>query len=190
MIKNCNDLRLIEKGIDDKYILLYQVWKELTEPKTLDSYQYHIINTLSGMIELTSVINQRISSFTNSNHNIDDCKLELKRIISCDSTLKKHYPVIWQRLLTHLSEKTETPSQQRALRYQLDYCYSEISGQYFKNLVKDLQEDIDNGNNEQVIVKAGQLISCCVTLGWSTKALNILIDSLIESKNDSTKWAN
>lgn len=188
MIRNCNDAVLRAKGLDDKYIILYQVWKELTEPKTLDSYQYRVMNTLSGILELSLVINQRLNSFTTTNHNVDDCKLELRKIISQDHILKLHYPVIWQRLNAHLGEKTESASQQRALRYQLEDCFSEIKKDYFRYLLEDLQDDIDNRVNEQIIKKAGQLISCCVTLGWSTQALNGLINKLLNSKNDATRW--
>lgn len=76
MKSNTNDRELIGKNIDDKYILLYQVWKELTDFRTLDSYQYRIMNTLSAMNELADVLNSRLSRMHNSNHNIDECKAE------------------------------------------------------------------------------------------------------------------
>lgn len=188
MIKNCNDQNLKIKNIGEKYFLLFQVWKELTETKTYDSYQYRIMNTLSGINELALVINQRLNLFANTNHNIDECKLELRKIISNDITLKKHYPGIWMRLVAHLSEKTDSPSQQRALKYQLDYCYNEIIGSYFEYMVVDLEEAINNSDNVAIVTVAGQLISCCVTKGWSTQSLNRIINDLYESAIDSSKW--
>lgn len=188
MIKNCNDDVLLSKRIEPKNILLYQVWKELTEPRTLDTYQYRVINTLSGILELSLVLNQRLNEFTSSNHNIESSKFELRKIISQDTTLQKHYRVVWQRLLSHLGEKTDNPSQQRALRYQLDYCYNDIQESYFLNLVSDLEEAINNKENEIILIKAGQLVSCCITLGWSPRALNEMADKLCDSRDNTTGW--
>lgn len=188
MIKNCNDNNLRVKNIDDKYFLLFQVWKELTEPKTLDTYQYRLMNTISGIQELTLVIDQRINLYNSTNHNVDDCKMELRNIIQHDMTLKKHYPTIWQRLVAHLSEKSETPSQQKALRHQLDYCYSELSDHYFEYLLVDLYDDIINLDEKSVIRRTNQLISCLVTMGWSTQGLSGVVNDLYDSSNDSTKW--
>ncbi len=38
MKSNTNDRELLGKNIDDKCVLLYQIWKELTDFRTLDSY--------------------------------------------------------------------------------------------------------------------------------------------------------
>ncbi len=52
MTKNCNDLDLTGNGVDSKFILFYQLWKELTDKRTLDSYQFRVMNTLSVLEEL------------------------------------------------------------------------------------------------------------------------------------------
>ncbi len=52
MTKNCNDLDLTGNGVDSKSILFYQLWKELTDKRTLDSYQFRVMNTLSVLEEL------------------------------------------------------------------------------------------------------------------------------------------
>lgn len=188
MLKYCNNDILNSKNIDRKYMLLYQVWKELTEQKTLDTYQYRIMNTLSGMRELNLVIEQRLNNLSTSNHNINDCKQELSQIIRTDDTLEKHYPTIRQRLLAHLGEKTDTPSQQRALHHQLMYCYNEIHEHYFEKLFEDLENDILEDNSEKIIIKAGRLISNCVTIGWSTQTLHRIINDLNESATDTNRW--
>ena len=50
MIKGYNDEDLKKKSVDPKYFLFCQVWKELTEAKTLDSYQYKTFNTINDNI--------------------------------------------------------------------------------------------------------------------------------------------
>ena len=44
MLKECNDAVLINDGLDPQLVLFYQVWRELTETKTFDTYQYKSIN--------------------------------------------------------------------------------------------------------------------------------------------------
>ena len=87
MTKNCNDLDLTGNGVDSKFILFYQLWKELTDKRTLDSYQFRIMNTLSVLKELKKVIEQRLKRYHNSNHNIDECKKEAQAIIKDDLVL-------------------------------------------------------------------------------------------------------
>lgn len=142
MIKNCNNSALTEKNIDEKYFLFYQVWKELTDSRTLDTYQYRIMNTLSALQELCLVIVQRLNRYHNSNHNIEECKAETLQIIKNDSVMQEFYPIIWRRLIAHLSEKVDTEAQQRALRYQIEYCYNYIRESYIKTLVESLEESV------------------------------------------------
>lgn len=131
MKSSTNDRELIGKNIDDKYILLYQVWKELTDFRTLDSYQYRIMNTLSAMNELADVLNSRLSRMHNSNHNIDECKAETMSIVKGDPVFKDNYLIYWNAIIDHLSGKTETDAQQRALRYQLEYIYKKAAAIWF-----------------------------------------------------------
>ena len=44
MLKECNDAKLIAAGLNPKFVLFYQSWRELTETKTFDTYQYKSIN--------------------------------------------------------------------------------------------------------------------------------------------------
>lgn len=43
MLKGTNNQGLIEAGLKRERVLFYQSWKELTEGKTFDSYQYKSI---------------------------------------------------------------------------------------------------------------------------------------------------
>ena len=188
MLKECNNQDLDRNGIDNKYYLFFQVWKELTERKTLDSYQYRIMNSLEALSELSVVIGYKLNRYYNTNHNIDECKEETKEIIGTDQVIKKHYPNIWRLLQKHLSEKSETDAQQRALRYQIEYSYNILSEHYFKYLIDDLESDIENSAQENIVKKTNMLISNCATRGWSTIALHNLVDILYDSKTDLSKW--
>ena len=71
MIKTCNNADLENREIAEQYYLLYQVWKELTEARTLDSYQYKVMNTLSALRELNTVVEQYLKHYHNSLENIN-----------------------------------------------------------------------------------------------------------------------
>ena len=70
MLKECNNQDLDRNEISGKYYLFFQVWKELTERKTLDSYQYRIMNSLEALSELSVVIGYKLNRFYNTNHMI------------------------------------------------------------------------------------------------------------------------
>ena len=63
MKKKLNNGDLDEKGVDPKYYLFYQIWSELTDEKTLDTYQFKIMNTISALEELEKVLNRRIAGY-------------------------------------------------------------------------------------------------------------------------------
>lgn len=183
-----NDVELSQRSIDSKYWVLYQVWKELTDFRTLDSYQYRIMNSLSAISELVNVLNNRLCRIDASNHNIDECKSETMAIIKEDYVLKKYYYSYWSILISHLNGKTETDAQQRALRYQLEYIYNQIAVGYFEKLVDELEKSLEDGDADSIIKNANQVVSNCVTRGWSATALYDFADILIDSQVDDTKW--
>lgn len=188
MIKGCNNENLCEKDIDEKYYLFYQVWKELTETKTLDTYQYKMMNTLSALQELIEVIEQRLKQYVNNDSNINACKSEAGNIIAEDKVLLNHYPTIRNALLRYLNEKSDTGSKQRALLLRIKHYYDVIRVDYLKNLLYDLEFDIIQGNDVEIINKTDQLVSNCVYIGWSVLALQKAVDILHGSKTDSAKW--
>lgn len=49
MKKKLNNDDLDERDVDTKYYLFYQIWSELTDEKTLDTYQFKIMNTISAL---------------------------------------------------------------------------------------------------------------------------------------------
>lgn len=188
MKNSTNDDELLQRNIDAKYLVLYQVWKELTDFRTLDSYQYRIMNSLSAISELVDVLNNRLHRVHTSNHNINECKSETMSIIKEDPVLKKHYFIYWNALISHLSEKVESDAQQRAMRYQLEYIYNQIVIDYFEKLMDELEEDLISGNITGIVENANRVVSNCITRGWSTTALYDFADILVDSKNDHSKW--
>lgn len=185
--KNNNDM-LDTLNIDEKYYLFYQVWKELTDKKTMDSYQYHMMNSLSILVELSTVIKKQLNGYYLSHHNVDDCKSEAAKIISEDKVIKEYYPSIWRCLKKHLHSATDTNAKLRALYYQTTSCYNIMLPMYIQHLLNDLECDIQNHACDDIVEKTKILTSCCALRGWSHIALPGLVDELIDSKYNVGKW--
>lgn len=188
MVKGCNNTDLDNSGVASKYFLFYQVWRELTERKTLDSYQFKVMNTLSILKELRKVIDQRLKRHHCTNDNINECKSEAVSIIKEDHILSEFYPIVKARLLSHVADKAETDTQQKALAYQIEYSLSIIEPNYLNNLLISLKESIDNQENAAIIAKTNQLISCCAEKGWSSEALFNVVGILKGSKDNDNCW--
>ena len=188
MKKKLNNGDLDEKGVDPKYYLFYQIWSELTDEKTLDTYQFKIMNTISALEELEKVLNRRIAGYYSNNKNVEDCMKETCSLVRNDSVLKEYYPVIQTRLLSHLGMKCESDAAQKTLIHRLEYCLKIVREDYFAKLIVSLEKSINDNDVEKIIKKANQLVSRCISRGWSAKALGKIISILNESKNNSDKW--
>lgn len=188
MIKNTNNDKLASLNVDSKYFLFYQIWKELTDRRTMDSYQFRVMNSLNALAELIEIIDLKLNKYYTTNHNIIVSSQETISIIQNDSVLKTFYPAIYYCLLRHLGKKVETDPQLRALRYQLTYCYDVLSSQYIENVFSELENDIAMKNNDEIIKKTKILLSCCASNGWSTNALYGLADILLNSAIEKERW--
>lgn len=71
MLAGSNDKILLANGIDEKYIYFYQVWQELLDPRTLDVYQYRVMNSFTALSEIQSVIEKTITGLFTSDANIE-----------------------------------------------------------------------------------------------------------------------
>lgn len=188
MIKDANNDNLLSQNIDSNFYLFYQVWKELTDKRTMDSYQYRIMNSLSALDELNNVIGKRLSGAYATNHNVDECRLEMATIAKNDAVIEKHYPAIWKSMMHHLHKKAETDAELKALRYNVVFFYNTLSTSYFQHLVDEVENDIQQSNTSGIIKKTNQLISCCAFRGWSTAALYRLINVLNGQNDWENKW--
>ena len=188
MLKNTNNHELAELGIDEKFFLFYQIWKELTDGRTVDSYRYRIMNTLSGLRELNDVIQLRLNGAHSTNHNVDECRVECAEIIAEDPVVKVHHYSIRCSLLRHLNKKATTNSELNALRYQIDYAYERLSENYSSRLLDELEAGINSFDEKRIAQCARICVSNFVSDGWSTPALKSLVDMLHGSLGDPSKW--
>ena len=111
MLVKSNDERLQRyQKIDDKYIFFFQRWREMLESRTLDMYQYNILNSYVACMELYEVIEKTMSGLFTSRQNIDDCKEETLSIVKSDEILEKHNRPLKIMLLRILGSKIDGKS--------------------------------------------------------------------------------
>ena len=177
MLKGTNDEKLISDGLEETQLLFYQIWKEFTESKTFDTYQYKSVNSLNGIRELVHDIDAYLEGSTYTLHTVDAMREELLSLIGSDSVMAGEFPSLRNRLLQSLSKKPDSPSQLKGLRYQLTYAYSKLESTYDDALTKKLVEAIEAKATTQYQLTA-QYISRCVDLGWFVKALSTKADTL------------
>lgn len=185
MLKGTNDGDLISNGIAKEHLLFYQIWKELTESKTFDTYQYKTVNSLNGICELVHNIESYLEGNTRTMHTVDAMCEELLALIGRDSVMINEFSSLRNRLLQSLSKKLDSTSRLKGLRYQLKYAYSELESTYDDALTKKLVESVEKGTDKQYLLTA-QYISRCVDLGWSVRALATKVDALKQAPTRST----
>ena len=81
-----------------------QLWHELLDQRTLDIYQYKLLNSYSSLCELITVIDKTRSGIFTTSHNITACVDECAQIIKNDIILQNNNRMLWNRLNSHLNK--------------------------------------------------------------------------------------
>lgn len=181
MLRGTNDQKLLESGLKANHIFFYQIWKELTESKTFDTYQYKTTNILNGIRELVHNIIFYLDGTIYTTHSLDAVREELFALLKRDLVMEENFPSLKRRLIHTLSKKYDSNHLLKGLKYQLECYYSEFEKGYDTALTKKLAAEVENSSESQYALTS-QFISRCVDLGWSVAALSKKIDIL---KNES-----
>ena len=175
MIKNDNNNNLSQKGINPKLYFFIQLWHELLSKKTLDIYQYRILNTFSALNELVSVIDKTNDGILYTLHNIESCIAECYEIVSKDIILEKHNRNLLKILKKHLNPKKtyKEKSDLLSLRAHILYASSSLHD-YSSWIFEDLKEEIqsDDPNYSNIYYFTNSLISQFIFFGWSPQGLS------------------
>lgn len=181
MLPGCNNNKLLSKRVNPELVFLYQRWQELLETRTLDMYQYNILNAFLACIELQDVIDKTLNGLLSARQNVVDVMNEALEIMKSDDILKKYDNSTWITLMRILSSqigkkgKDEQESDFKVslfrLKHQLSRPCSILKGEYTKYIVDELKEDIRQQNKHQMDRHLSVLISQCIHQGWSTKGL-------------------
>ena len=182
MIKNYNNEDLEKKQVNSTYFLFCQAWKELTEDKTLDSYQFKSFNVINALDELLHNINNYLCNIVSNTYLIDSTVAELISCIKRDYVINRNFLDLRNRLLDVLCKKHDTYSNVKSLKYHVLYYKNELIPVYDTQIIQSIKECIDNNDSKNEILLISTFISRCVDNGWNPKALFNKLD-LREGKN-------
>lgn len=188
MLKDKNNDKLSHRGIEEKYFLFYQLWSELLFSKTLDTYQYRVFYSIKALEELISVIDNRLNEFYKTNDNVHACRKECLELVKNDYIIRKNYIYEYGLLQNYLGKSYETPAEQKTLKYQILSMINKIKPNYFAFLVSDLYEAICANENLLIVSLTNTLVSYCINMGWSTKALESKLHIFKNDLSFETKW--
>lgn len=205
MLAGFNDRQLTRyKGINDEYIFFVQRWAEILESKTLDMYQYNILNSCVACDELFDVVEKTMDGLFTSRQNVDDCKAEALCLVKDDFVLQKHNRPLQTTLLRVLGSKIDSKSKVEAteeknsgfytslnrLKFQLKSPLKHLKNHYMDYVLLELKEAIDANDSLCVNKCIGILVSQCIFQGWSTAGLANLLEIFEGSdKTSAQKWA-
>ena len=176
MIKDYTNLTLENRGINSKYFLVCQLWRELTDKRTFDSYQFKSVNVISGIAELLHNIDAYLDKSVPTTHLIVSSSEELVSIVNSDPVMRKSFPTIRNRLLALLGKKTDTDAKIKSVKYQLTLHQQSLSRDYDTALIESLLQAVDDNNTYNIIATTSTFMSRCADHGWSTDALSNRLD--------------
>lgn len=202
MLKNCNNKNLDYRGVNPELKFFYQRWQELLYERTLDMYQYNLLNSCVACIELTDVIDKTLSGLLTSRENVLDSQCETFQIIKNDETLKKYDRSLWVALMQILStkikmKKVDDSCNEREkdnfriillrLKYQLEGPCRSLKEKYLGYILDNLRGNILLQNKPGMQKLMCALISQCIYNGWSANALLELVKHFEGTKSLESK---
>ena len=205
MLSGNNNIPLIRyQNINEEYVFFIQRWREILESKTLDMYQYNILNSCVACDEFADVIEKTLNGVFTSRQNVDDCKAEALEIVKEDFILEKHNKPLKNTLLRVLSSRIDSKSKSENLddkngnfytslnriKFQLMDPLRQLKRHFLEYILEDLKEAIDDSNNEIVDTCIGALVSQCIFQGWSAKGLTNLSQFFETTESSAIKWQN
>jgi len=202
MLAGSNNRALQYKKVNEELLFFYQRWSEMLESRTLDMYQYNILNSCVACIELADVIDKTLSGLLTSRQNVDDAKSEAFEIIKADDVIEKYDKPSHNTLLRILSTKIHSKQRNEPiedknsafyislnrLRFQLKTPVRTLKNNYMKYLLQELKADIDSKNYKQIERHMAMVISQCIQMGWSAKGLILLSKCFEGGLSLDEKW--
>lgn len=202
MLSGYNDYVLRRKNVGEKFVFFVQRWTEMLENRTLDMYQYNILNTYVACCEFYDVVDKTMSGLFTSRQNVDDCKAETLQIIKEDEILEKYNAALSKTLLRILGSRIEGKSRGdiqddkngsqyvglNRIKYQLKTPIRQLRDNYLSYILNELKLQIDAANKVKIEKCIGSLVSQCISNGWSSKGL-LYLESYFEGQGtDDEKW--
>lgn len=159
------------------FFIFVQRWNELFNNNTIDSYQFHVLNShwlIGETLDVIALVKDGTIHYANLPPLINEAMERIKN----DICLKKHILPFWGRLISNLTKTPKADDKPSLIRleYQLKHAKSCIYPKYLDWLLTDLKEAIDCDKLEEIDILTGQIASELVNSGWSPRSLLRLVN--------------
>lgn len=205
MLSGNNDRALtMYKHVNDAFVFFLQRWREILESKTLDMYQYNLLNSCVACDEYYDVIVKTMEGIFTSRQNVDDCKAEAFLLVKNAFILEKYNRPLKYTLVRVLNSKIESKQKGdvaddkngnfytslNRIKYQLVAPLRQLKDLYLDYILAELKYAIDIGDRDLVNSTIGILVPQCIFCGWSARGLIELSDIFETTDDPEAKWQN
>lgn len=139
--------------------LFIQLWAELYNPDTIDTYRVRVMNASAIIAELEEVILDAVNEFVPHLTNVIFVSKEAERILSRDPICQKHFKAETDFAINHVKSLWNNPKKDDLVSHfsKIKLLKEKLDSDYFNLLLKELEESIfvsKNLEDIQAVTKA------------------------------------
>lgn len=162
-----------------------QRWVELTDSRTMFSYQYTYHNLLSALEECIEILEKTLNKTYDNNGHLKSSINEIRRFLKNDILLCKNKNILTENYMSITNKSIKEDHEKRYLKARIEIFYDILKKKYHKwlkdMLIKSIEEN-DFENIEKCIII---LVSYCIHKEWSLKGLHDLHKIFFEENNNN-----
>jgi len=150
--------------------LFTQLWCEMFNPDTIDTYRVRVMNASAIITELEEVINDCVNDITPHLTNVIFVAKEAERILSRDFICHKHYKSETDFALNYIKSLWDKPKKDELIQHfsKVKLLKVKLEAEYFDLLINDLEDAIFNTKNlEHIYLIAKALATQLIQKGYS-----------------------
>ena len=170
--------------IENSEKLFIQLWCELFNPDTIDTYRVRVMNAQAIITELEEVINDVINETVTHLINVEFVAKEAERVFSKDFICQKHFKSQTDFVISYLKSLWSKPKKDELIHHfsKVKILKEKLDAEYFNLLLKELEESIfvsKNLKNIQDIIKifATQLIRRGYSFSYLYNRKSLFLDN-------------
>lgn len=186
MLGVLNNTYLYQRNIRNEGLYFFiQRWTELTDSRTIYSYQYTYHNLLSSLNECIEVINKTLDGSYTTRDNLKSLLEEIVRFVEKDVLLQKYKPQVTKELTRILGTGLKENHKIKYLLAHIEYYANMIREEYSMWLRSTLLEAVINKDFDAIEACSQILISYCIDKGWSLKGLYEIHKTLFKQQYEN-----
>lgn len=160
--------------IENTEKLFIQLWSELFNPDTIDSYRVRVMNALLILNELEEVINDYLKEITPHLTNVIYVAKETERILSRDFICQKHFKNETDFAIKYIKSIWDKPKKEDLFQHysKVKILKEKLSAEYFKLLIEEIDTAIFITKDIEILQKCTKALATqLVQRGYSFKYL-------------------